>query len=285
MSFDLNLAGNLILDRICELDAPLLENASNPCAVMHDRTGGIGNLARALAGRGMKLHVDGWVGRDLAGSFVQHELEALASVTLSVKALENQATSTAVILADRSRAERTSVVRWGACREIDAFTPVQSRWTHLSYLDALDAVTPQTLEGLRARTNALSVDLCRSDHGHGERQRLLRLLAFVDHVILSDVEAESLVGRRGGDAARALGALVGRSAIVHSPSGSHASDGRILVSHDAGTPLTGLNPLGAGDRFCAEMLVHLVDARAGLPEVALLAHCHTETTTFLRSQS
>ncbi len=285
MNFDLNLVGNLVLDRICELETPLRGNASNGCAAMHENTGGIGNLVRALAGRGLNLHVDAWVGQDMAGAFVQQALEEMPGVTTSVKALEEHATSAAVIVVDRARAERTSLVRWGACRAIDAFTPVTSRWTHVSYLDTLDGLTPEALEGLRGRTDTLSVDLCRSDHTPAEKQRLLRRLALVDHAIVADVEAESLTGARGAEAARALGAVVGRSAIVHAPAGSFASDGRQLVAFSAATPLTGLNPLGAGDRFCAALIAQLLASGGRLPAPEHLAHCHAETTAFLKSRT
>jgi len=81
--------------------------------------------------------------------------------------------------------QRTSFVEWNDGVDGAGLLPVQSRWTHISYLDVLRNLD---MDGIRDVSETVSADLCLSDPEHGESERMMEYAEQVDVLFMSSAE-------------------------------------------------------------------------------------------------
>ena len=259
---DISIYGNLILDHTyCVRD--YVHGASNTCENKHTSPGAIANVVDALirVDRDLSLNVISRVGDDTPGRYIKKWFTAFnklncTKVNLHLKETLSS-TSEAVIISDLKNQNRSSVIQWGACAEIDELKDFNSKWCHIMYLDKLPHLSLKDLN--RLSTNSIiSIDLCSSTHTAATRQKIFSMLPYVDYVFASFEEASSLVGcETEYEAAIQLAKAARGWAIIHTPKGSIFSNGvrdntqRIDIKNIVKKPV---NVLGAGDNFAAAFI-------------------------------
>ena len=200
-------------------------------------------------------------------------------------------TSNAVIISDIRKNSRTSIVNWGACKDLNNLGATKnSTWVHLMYIDTLEKISPRDIENL-SKECIVSADLCLGSHTPEQKEKIFKCLEFVDYLIVSDVEAQSLTkGVRNGvwrsycaeESAKILGEIVKKGVIVHSPHGSTTfTSGKKKTFSGEYIGDKSLNVLGAGDIFASSFISSMLDTNDVLESVKF-AHHHT--TNVLKSR-
>jgi sugar/nucleoside kinase (ribokinase family) len=294
-NFDLAIYGNLILDRVYFIEG-FMTGTSNEAVGSYSAAGSTGNMLRAF--RDMdpdkNIKIIGKIGSDEDGDILVEKMSNLLKTMPNCSLRLDRSggkTSSAVILSDVRKNTRTSIVEWGVCRSLagDEFS-VNADWSHLMYLDTLDNINRDDIKKLSKR-GIVSADLCLGRHPQMLRKKIFSCLEHIDYLILSDVEAKSLVQDvRNGiwrsycaeEAAKILGSTVKKAVIVHSPHGSTVcSDGQ--SSSFSGKYITdkSLNVLGAGDIFAASFINRMIEGDSIAESVT---YAHNNTTTTLRNR-
>lgn len=294
-SSDICLHGNLILDKVYTI-RDFRSNDSNESLGSYQTPGGIANMIRAFVhlNPSLRLTVNSTIGNDDNGRYIKRWFKHFKDLRLSdIDLLLTESTtntSEALIISDLKRSERTSVVNWGACAELTELSKVDARWHHVLYLDKLPNLNAQSLKEL-SKTCIISVDLCSANHTQEQRNKILSLIEHVDYIFASSEEARSLT-RMVNDhsAARELGKVVKKYAIVHTPNGSNFSNGsnnevgRIYCEQKFDEQLS---VLGAGDNFASAFIASSFDDNNVLEQTVRknLEFAHKHATSFVRQQN
>lgn len=290
----ISLYGNIVVDTVQCVEA-LNIGVSNPGVHKYKTVGAIGNVARALAMLSLpaELEINSKLSNDLDGKFAQRWFRNFNKIFKTQVNVDNVLiekggqTSNAYIVSDLSKSERTCIINWGTCAEMNSFIPSNSAWSHFMYIDVLDSLTPKALK--KFKKTVVSADLCMNEHSAGTRKRVLSLLPYIDFLILSDSEAKSLAKTRDRvSAAKKLGEKVKQWAIVHNPHGSHVSDGEEIRYIQAAYDDSGeLNVLAAGDTFVASFVANMLNNRKEKTKYelfSLIGTAHNTTTDFLKDK-
>jgi len=259
--FDISLYGNLILDMVYYVSLFKI-NSSNEVLGQYESIGAMGNVARELIGldNNLSININGTVADDIYGKKIINDIEKL-NVYNSIKTTISGITSYATIISDISSNKRTSMVNWGACTQ-GTFEVAPSKWHHIMYLDTLINITEDDLINM-SKSGTVSVDLCLDQYSSERKWWIVnRLLKHVDYLIISEVEAKSLMSvfnenniwRSYCDeiAAEYLGKKVRKQCIIHTPHGSIMSNGEATTNYNINF-YNGkkMNVLGAGDMFAS----------------------------------
>jgi len=286
--FDLTVYGNIILDRVYYVNGFLLET-SNTAVGSYIDAGASGNILRAFMelDPNKAVKIVGKIGNDDSGDVLSQKLsQILKLMPNSSVSLErtSEETSSAIIVSNVMKNTRTSIVKWGCCRNIDLKSlSTKTKWTHLMYLDTLDNITGKDIERL-SENSIVSADLCLGRHTEYQKKKIYKYLENIDYLILSDVEAVSITQTiKNGvwrnycveEAATILGSIVRRAVIIHSPHGSTTyQDGELQNFNGQYINNKNLNVLGAGDIFAASFIKKMLDER-DLHSSIKFAHEHT----------
>lgn len=203
MKHSITVYGTEFVDTICELLEYPKENESNEVINTYRKFGGTENFVRSL--------VDGFIVRRF------------------VTGCE------ATIILNTKTGSRTSMADWkDSWLMNESIEPTD--WLHVMYLDKLSAVGVKEMMGFRRKAKVISADLCLSKQT--EMGRLVKVLPFIDYLIISDVEAKGI-----------RNALhLPKNIIIHSPK-------LVCVNGDFIQNIyyenRAVNTLGAGDMFAA----------------------------------
>tara|TARA_B100000029_G_C17599220_1_gene965216 strand:- start:1167 stop:2012 length:846 start_codon:yes stop_codon:yes gene_type:complete len=270
-NFSLSIYGNLILDQVLSLDSFPSEGFASKIAKIYFVPGASANIARAYHSiTGNKASIYSCVGKDFSGEKILESISEYSNC--NVKKVDGE-TSTAVILANETKATRTGLVKWGVCSEMNNFPNCDSQWKHFSYIDKLHNLTPEILSSL---SGIKSVDFTSFDYNDIDRERIIGCLSEIDYVISSTEESCFLTkADHVDDAVRMLGEYCKGYAIIHEKSGSYVSDGSSCVyvncDHEI---LENISVLGAGDIFAASFISSFKEELT-IEEIAILSHQKT----------
>lgn len=268
-NFKINLYGNIIVDHIYCIDSfkGLIRGGSNESVSTYRELGAIGNVVRALNGldEQTQIYAHGCIGNDHHGDYVLERFKELGADVSGVQVNDTLNTSSAVIIPDLTSQERTSIVDWGACTQVSSFEETDSDWNHFMYIDTLKNLSAEDLKKFKG---TVSADVCLSNIGKENRQRILTLLPYIDYLIISLEEATLLIqeNQQGAfrtfneiETTRKLGSLCRKSAVVHHAQGSYTSNGESVYGHVIDRiKRDGLNVLGAGDYFASGLIYSLL---------------------------
>lgn len=236
-----------------------MPGASHESEATIRKAGGSANLCRAANHKSLyDCFICGAIGDDAAGTYV---LEELAKYGTPVMETEYGAdTTTATVIVDYAKNERTGFVHWGACRKHKAYPNLDVDWNHFMYLDTIN-VSPERL----AMYDNISADFCDPSTIMEYRGHLKHVdVLITSHDPSYDVSIAASWTRRG--------------AILHSPERIESIvDGKektllIKKSH-------GLNVLGAGDYFAAFAIANLLRKEMNLEGI------HNDVLDMLLRQS
>ena len=226
-SFDFCIAGNLFVDKV-QIVNKFNTGASNVSISTRDSLGGTYNTAKNLCDIDniSKVFLSTVIGHDKQGLYA---LETLKQSKRDHKGFDYHAhydgdkTTTAIIICETEEKRRSSIVDWGACRRSDKFLFPKSKWYHFMYLDTIHGITEEIFKNV-PKGSIISADFCLSSHTDEEKRRIMKMMKYVDYVILSEDSANSITGETlEVYSAMELGEKVKKAAIVHSPKGSFVS--------------------------------------------------------------
>ena len=294
-NFDLIVYGNTILDRVYFVDG-YMNGTSNAGHGQYSAAGSVGNMLRAFCelGGNKKIKVVGKIGDDEDGEILEGQmLNMISNHPNKTYFLEKSSgpTSSAVIISDIRKNSRTSIVNWGACKDLNNIDIARdSAWVHLMYIDTLEEINPKDIESL-SEGSIVSADLCLGSHTPEQKEKIFKCLEFIDYLIVSDVEAQSLTTEiKNGvwrsycaeESAKILGKIVKKGVIVHSPHGSTTfTNGEKQTFSGEYIGDKSLNVLGAGDIFASSF----IDSMLGTDDISeSVKFAHHHTTSVLKSR-
>tara|TARA_B100000085_G_scaffold123031_1_gene111988 strand:- start:581 stop:1489 length:909 start_codon:yes stop_codon:yes gene_type:complete len=279
MMYDVSLYGNLILDTTyCVNDYS--HGESNTCLDKKISPGGIANVAAAISRiePTLNINIESKIGGDISGRYAKKWFANLKKLGYNVNAnmIEtSKPTSEAIIISDLLNMNRSSIVNWGACQEINKLNDYSSRWCHILYVDKLPNLDLNSLKYL-SENSIISIDLCSSNHNDKTREKILSMLPYVDYVFASSEEGRCLIGKeKDYDIALAIAKNARGWAVIHSPDGSFISNGQhkntkgYKVENKIQKPV---NVLGAGDNFAAAFISKKIQDKNTVEESVRFAH-------------
>jgi len=274
--------GNLIVDVIKEIDTyPGLGNLASITGLRRATGGLVPNCLLDLAAMdaSLPLAAVGLVGADDYGEYIVNALAQANINTLHITRHETLPTSFTDVMSAGDRTFfhcRGANAAFGPAHiPLDALDAGILHFGYILLLDALDAPDPEygtvmarVLADARARDFKIGIDVV-SEQGNRFVKCVTPALRHADYCVINEVEAAAVTGVpcRNAEGAllfdrmrpvcEALGALgVHQWAVVHSPEGSFAYDGRHYFSLPAlALPQSEIKgKTGAGDAFCAGVL-------------------------------
>jgi len=304
-------AGNWVVDHVKVVDRL---PARGLLANILSETRGTGGCAfntlvdLARLGAPFPLAGIGVVGDDSAGDFIRETCRPLGIDMTAVATLPGAATSYTDVITEADSLARTFYHQRGANARFDLeHVPLASltcRILHLGYLlllDRLDAPDPEfgtaaarLLRLAQAAGLKTSVDVVSEDSDRFSRI-VPAALPYTDYLVLNEIEAGRTTGYAARDARGRLdaGALVeavealagmGRMdcIVVHMPEGAYyrARGGRRIARGSLALPDGFIKgTVGAGDAFCAGMLLALHEDWKPEDALQLGAACATACLT------
>jgi hypothetical protein len=219
---DLILYGNKINDTICLYDKEfIIGQPNNDCRVINS-VGGIGN------------HVDAITSTSLDLKFCVEY----------VSPSEDDPISSAVVIIDKKDGKRrkSSCVKWGCDAKLNTQNLVheQSRWHHISYIDALPNLVAEDIFPMHDVAGIVSIDFCGANFRYDPS-----IFNWVDFIITSDTESNKIP-----DEFRF-------KSIIHSPEGTTFWDKCEARFKHIKNPIPlddDICILGAGDAYCVSFI-------------------------------
>lgn len=257
------LVGNIIYDQIYYIKGLPKLGKSNEALDSCSSIGGIGNCITNL--RRIDSDVDivvcTSVGDDIEGKIVEDYLLYITSNRSNISRVNEVNTSKAVLFVDSYTGEKTSLVDWGACSVSSEYTTFYDNWCHILYLDILHGLSCEYLYELKNNQCILSADLCLSFFDEDLKSDMLKKIALLDYIILSDNEARGLYQDRDlANISMVMGRLVKQFCIIHFQGGSFYSDGTEIYECKAGELQYSdekiYNIVGAGDAFASSFIYY-----------------------------
>ena len=264
-NFDISIYGNLIVDTVYET-FDFRESFSNKCERKYISPGGTANVVKSLYSidKHLKISLDCEIGNDPDGAcclkWAYKINSKFENFSPTIKKTPSP-TSHALIISDLQKNKRSSIVQWGACSEIKNIDFKKSKWHHIMYVDALPNITEKNLNDLQDN-GTISIDFCLGRHSVEEKNRLFKILKFVDYVFISDVEAKSLTETNDLEkACFEISKNTKGSVILHTPK-------RSVVGFNKGKNIStiktnfikdlNLNVLGAGDIYASAFIENMI---------------------------
>ena len=276
-NFDFCIAGNLFVDKVQVVDK-FNTGASNVSISTRDSLGGTYNTAKNLCDidKTSKVFLSTVIGHDKQGLYA---LETLKQSKRDYEGFDYHAhydgdkTTTALIICETEEKRRSSIVDWGACKNSDKFLFPKSKWYHFMYLDTIHGITEEIFKKV-PKGSIISADFCLSSHTDEEKRRIMKMMKYVDYVILSEDSANSITNQTlEVYSAMELGERVKKAAIVHSPKGSFvSSEGHDFICSSEYINNAKLDVLGAGDALAASFIYNTSKNTDNLQENVKWAH-------------
>ena len=263
---DINLIGNLVVDRVYKIRQFPVEGESNLNEGHSLRLGGLGNLLHSFALHKCKLQLglQAAAADDDNLEFIKSELAKYEKRLPHLRCLLKKATqipfnSEALILSDLGRSERTSLVRWGACLDLRGVRFRKAEWAQVSYLDLVENID---MRSLRKSADVLSADLCLSRLDKRKLAKFKARMSFLDFLFISSNETKPHYNaskdkrdfrntvRRLIEETRFKGTLIyhSKASIGVFQAGGYTEELALPP------PVRFLNTLGAGDWLCANFI-------------------------------
>jgi len=291
MTYDISLYGNLILDNTYCVKGYSHEE-SNVCYGKKKSPGATANVAVAISRLApeLSINIQSKIGQDVSGRYIKKwfaDLKKMRYNNIDMLITESpKPTSEAVIISDIVNKTRSSIVSWGACQDVNVIGGLQSRWSHILYVDNLPNLDLNSLKNL-SKDSIISIDLCSSNQSGQTKEKILSMLPYVDYVFASSEEGACLIGEeKEHDTALKIGKLARGWAIIHSPDGSCVSNGshKQTRSYRVQNKIKkSVNVLGAGDNFAAAFIARKIQKETTVEESVRFAH--EEATKYILNNS
>ncbi len=228
--------------------------------VVFSTGGGATNAAVTFARQGLDAAYMGYVGNDVAGQAVRHDLETEQVDTSLLAYSDKHGTGYSALLLAPS-GERTILTYRGASVHYE-ITPEQlmtfeTKWFYISALegnfDALEALLLHASEkGIKVAWNPGKKEL-------EDPEQVKSLLAHVSVLSLNKEEMQMLFqGESCEDLVRAATKLVGVAVVTDGPSGLAACDGKQVYQAGMYDDVPVVDRTGAGDAFCSGFTAAIV---------------------------
>ncbi len=276
-------AGNFIVDHVKVIDDyPEQDMLTFIRRETTSNGGGPYNVLKNLAAMqaGFPLAALGLVGADENGQWITADCKTHGICTLQLRQTREAPTSYTDAMTVEKSGRRTFFHQPGANALLGAgdfdFTLTKHRILHLGYLMLLEQLdrfedgrtgAAKVLERAKRAGLETSVDLVSTGHPH-YREIVRSALPYTDHLLVNEVEAGKIVGRRlqQGDipglcaAAEELMEWVGQAVVIH------FEDGAVAIAEGGAVQVVGSLQLpdgfsrgatGAGDAFAAGYLYGL----------------------------
>jgi ribokinase len=253
--------GDLMVDVLARLPAPLATGSDTPAPVLFRGGGAAGNVAAWLVAAGSASSVIGVVGDDAAGRDVVTGLQA-DGVDARVSVDPARPTGCCIVLVDPS-GERTMIPSAGANAGLGELDPTAALPPEVDalYVSGYALLEPgsrpfalSAMTWARQRGCPVAVDVASA--APLARAGTAAVAAWIGGDVLlfaNDDEAEVLTGRRGEAAARVLADSYGEAVVKHGAAGATWARDTALV-HAGAEPATVVDTTGAGDAFAAGFL-------------------------------
>lgn len=204
--------GNEVLDFVCKLSDYPEENKSNEILNSYKQLGGTENFIKSF----------------FNGFNIQKTVTSAESI----------------IIINTKNGNRTSMVDWKDSWNLKK--PIyKTDWLHIMYLDILESINKKSMIQFKNNANIISADLCLSRHSEKEIQRMYDIFPYIDYLIISDVEADSIRNILNRP----------KNFIVHSP--SHVYYNNNIIKNIYYRYVVN-NSLGAGDVFAAAFVSNMM---------------------------
>ncbi len=282
-------AGTLLVDHVHVIDGWPEQGRLVRISHSEDATGGaVPNVLRTLARlkTGLPLAAAGFIGQDSDGEFIRQAMLNDDIDCHHLKAMPH-ATSMTQVMSNHQNGQRTFFHKEGCNAALDAMflSGIQTshKIFHLAYLlllpqlEAIDSdygiAAARLLHDIRQQGYLTTLDLVSVNEPERSKHVVLPTLPYVDHLIINELEAETLTGlslRQNDDtldtillphAARLLLRHgVQKSVIIHCPEGAWAESKSGDSHHQSSfwlDPTEIVGTVGAGDAFCAGVLYGL----------------------------
>lgn len=280
IEYDVCLIGNLIVDST-HCVSNFIPGQSNISLSHNVSVGSVANVLRALyeIEPEIKVSICSSVGDDINGRYALQWLSDFKKETktlnMNIQCDTDSHTSSAVIVSDVVENIRSSIVNWGACSQMKNFEIPSSSWVHVMYGDKLDNLSIDALKAFK-KSAIVSMDFCLNKHTVKKTHKINAMLSHIDYAILSVDEAQSITQETRSElAAKKIGTLVSKYAIIHSPRHIYVSDGSKTSALDTDfIKDKRMNVLGAGDMFAAAIIAKTLKS-SDIVKNAQFAHRHT----------
>lgn len=270
---DVVAVGDVMLD--VTVEAPTLRSGGDVHGNVRVRPGGsAANAAVWAAASGATARLHGRIGDDLAGRLVS---EAVGQRGVEAVLAVDPGSGTGSMLIVREAGQRSMVADRGANgrlapgdlpAEIDAAAVLVSGYILLD--GGSTAAARAALDRARARYVAVDAASWPLVEAFGA-QRFLELVSPANVLLANDLEARTLTGRDGEDAADVLAQRFPVVCVKLGPKGAVLSWDGLLIRF-ASEEVPEVDPTGAGDAFDGVFLAALVAGAS--PGDALRAACH-----------
>ena len=279
--YDLVLIGNLIVDQIYCVNNWHKQGTSNNLYCQYRAVGGLGNIINIITNK-LNIFVEGVIGNDDNGEFIKEYLKPTKHFLHTL----NGQTSTALIVSNLEKGERTSFVNWGVGENKFAPTPYTSSWTHISYLDIIPNLD---IKKIRKTSNIVSADLCLHNPTNLIKNKVLSQLQYLDYLIISKTELFSYLNIEISNISK----YKLKHLVVHCKEWTHILENntydKIINKNKI---LENINVLGAGDTYCANFILYQLTKEKNstmLPSgrttnTTAAEWAHNQTTDFLKKR-
>lgn len=274
--YDLKLIGNLVLDKVYEINDWPEIGSSNNFSYVYTSIGGIGNIIKELLNKNISLFVESAIGNDDNGKVIKKYLKK--NKIDNVLHFYNGQTSSALILSSLKQIEKTSFVNWGVGKEIFNTSLKTSYWAHISYLDLIPNIN---LKNIKKTCEVISADLCLSSFN--KENDLLNNLHYIDYLFISEAELIPLLN--GLSIFDFVEKYKIKYLVFHTKQKtSIITNGNCVDVINLNELKQNCNVLGAGDVYCANFIFYCIKEGQDIIKAVEFAHKQANNFVYMRNE-
>ena len=246
MNKSILVSGNSYIDNIICTNG-LIVDGNNICESFSKSLGGVFNFLKVL--KSSNHHIFSALSHD------DRKLIANQSRYVNLNITPTKSVCTSTIICDKKNSQRTSFTVNGSSRNFVYKNKNYYDYHHISYLDNLPNYTLKTLKEIKNNCGFLSADLCKQKMNDKEIRDITKKIKLIDMLICSVSEIKTIF--KTDSIKQALFYLKKHVPfyVIHSPTKIYAKGEKYF--HLKVSYKKNLNVLGAGDVFCAYVLINM----------------------------
>jgi len=280
----ISLYGNLIYDKIKYVNS-FSKNSSNDSIKQYEAVGAIGNLVQNFERlNNNKINIISNIGNDYYGLKIKQHFQKNNNINLEMLKTTDVHTSNATIIIDKSNTEKTSIVDWGACRQLNDFIPIQSDWSHICYVDTLPYLKPIDVMRIKQVSNFVSIDLCKNKTDKAIVDNILSSLKYIDFMFVSDNEIDNFDfdnDKNHEIICQKINIRYNTNIIFHHAAGSLFFYNNEILKTEIQRLDSKIDVLGAGDSFCSAFIDSVIKQNSYENSIAF---SHKHATSIIQNR-
>lgn len=251
MNSKIIIYGNFFVDHIYHLNESIKNDQNNNVKFMDKAYGGVINFYKPLKEEAHDFTISFTLGNDETGKFFKRKTKK----NFQIKFKKGR-TSQANIFIDKRDSTRTSFAEKGISNTHNVINFHKSDWFHVSYLDLLSNLNLEKLKHIQGKANIMSCDLGLNCSTSQEINLIKKKLKFFNYLIISNHELRCYFPSDSTLESIKASKKYVPEIIVHSAE-------KIWINEDCiinNKIYKNINPLGAGDFFCAKFIVNMLNS-------------------------